>query len=395
MRSTDPSLRVATWEKTDGFRRAGARMRRTFSASGCRFRPVTGARLVARTVRGIESILAEEIQAGGLGTVEHRRHREVWFRHAEHAGSGPRVLDLRCADDVFVVAALVHGVDRTKAALRVLTAAAEAVPVRDLQALREALGGSRQPTSVDVSASFLGRRNFNRYDVEDTVGRPLAARAGLPYHSRRTGTAPPTGGMSWRVTVEGDTALLGLRIGPAPLHRRGYRRVTRAGSVHPPLAAAMVRLARPFTGARLLDPCCGVGTIAIEAAAACRALSIVGSDHDSAAVEAAKANGAGMPITWVTADAGSLPLARRSVDLVVTNPPWDRQVSPAGLLAHHPHTFWHELRRVLQPRGRAVVLLSDADHRLMDADEAGLTTLDRRRVSLFGTHPEIVVLKPT
>jgi 23S rRNA G2445 N2-methylase RlmL len=146
---------------------------------------------------------------------------------------------------------------------------------------------------------------------------------------------------------------------------------------------------------RLLDPCCGAGTIPIEAAAAGRELSIVGSDRDRVAIRAAGANGEGTSISWVTADAGLLPLARGSVDLVVTNPPWDRQVPAAGLLARRPHRFWHELRRVLQPDGRAVVLLTDADDRLPDAEKAGLTTHDRRQVSLFGARPEIAVLKPS
>jgi tRNA (guanine6-N2)-methyltransferase len=101
----------------------------------------------------------------------------VWFRHT---GSGPRVLDLRCADDVFLIGASVPGVDRTKASLQVLTAAAKAVPVRDLQALRGDLGGSRQPMSAG-------------------------------------GIAPPPSAMSWRLTVNGDRALLSLRIGPDPL----------------------------------------------------------------------------------------------------------------------------------------------------------------------------------
>lgn len=352
---------------------------------------MVSARLVARTVRGVESVLAEEIEARGLGTVERQGHREVWFRHSGH---GLGVLDLRCADDVFLVGASVGGIDRTKAGLRVLTAAAEAVAVPDLQALREEFGGPGQPMSVDVSASFLGRRNYNRYDLEDAVGESVAAGAGLSYYSRRTGVAPPPGGMSWRLTVDGDRALLGLRIGPGPLHRRSYRQVTRPGSVHPPLAAALVRLARPYDGARLLDPCCGVGTIPIEAAATGHRLSIAGSDRDTDAITAAMANGEGTSISWMTADAGSLPLASGSVDLVVTNPPWDRQVPVAGLLAHHPHRLWHELRRVLRPDGRAVVLLTAADDRLLDAKKAGLTTQDRRPVSLFGAHPEIVVLSP-
>jgi tRNA (guanine6-N2)-methyltransferase len=391
MRSAVLSLRVATWEKIGDLTDAGAWLRRVLSASGRCFRLVTGARLVARTVRGIESVLAREIEADGLGTVEQLGHREVWFRHDD---SDQRVLDLRCADDVFLVGASVPGIDRSKASLKVLSAAAGAVPVQDLQALREALGGARQPLSVDVSASFLGRRNFNRYDLEDAVGEPLAARAGLEYYSRRGGIAPPPGAMSWRLTVEGSKALLGPRIGRGPLHRRSYRQITRPGSIHPPLAAALVRLAQPSYGERLLDPCCGAGTIPIEAAALGGGLSIVGSDHDSVAVRAAKANGEGTAINWMTADAGLLPLASGSVDLLITNPPWGRQVAAAGVLVRHPYRFWAELGRVLRPGGRAVVLLTDADARLVEAERMGLRTSDRRQVSLFGARPEIAILKP-
>jgi tRNA (guanine6-N2)-methyltransferase len=391
MRSAVLSLRVATWEKIGDLSDAGAWLRRVLSASGCCLRPVTGVRLVARTVRGIESVLAEEIEASGLGVVEHQGHREVRF---QHSSSGQRLLDLRCADDVFLVGASVPGIGRTKADLQILAAAAEALPAHELQALREALGGPDQPTSVDVSASFLGRRNFNRYDLEDAVGEVLAGRMCLRYYGRREGRIPPPGGMSWRLTVDGDRAFLGLRLGSSPLHRRIYRQVTRPGSVHPPLAAAMVRLARPSDGVRLLDPCCGVGTIPLEAAAVGGGLTIVGSDQDWRAIRAAVANGAGASVRWMTADAGLLPLARCSVDLVVTNPPWDRQVPTAGLLAGHPDRFWQELRRVLRPDGRAVVLLTDGDDRLMDAEKAGLTAIDRRQVSLFGAHPEIVILRP-
>lgn len=43
---------------------------------------------------------------------------------------------------------------------------------------------------MDVAASFLGKRNDNRYDIEDAVGTEVARAAGLPYHSRRGGARP-------------------------------------------------------------------------------------------------------------------------------------------------------------------------------------------------------------
>lgn len=355
---------------------------------------MTAARLVARTVRGIEDVVADEVRRRGLGRIEHIGHREVWFRCADPS---PAVLGLRTADDVFLVAAVVDGVGRTKADLRVLAEAAAAVPTSLLLHLRERCGGAVTATGVDVSASFLGRRNYTRYDVEDAVGVPLAAALALPYRTRRGGAVPPAGGLSWRVTVADDRALVALRVAERPLHRRDYRVRSRPGGLHPPLAAAMVDLAGPSPGATLLDPCCGTGTIPIEAALAHHGLSIVAGDREAAAVASAVANArvdrqTSSRITWTTADAGHLPVAAGTVDVVVTNPPWARQVPPTGALARTPHRFWRELRRVLAPGGRGLVLLPDDGDWPAAAARAGLAVVGRRSVSLSGTHAELVAL---
>ncbi|XVV02557.1 TRM11 family SAM-dependent methyltransferase [Actinosynnema sp. CA-248983] len=272
-------------------------------------------RLVARTVRGVESVAAQEI--AGVGVVESLGHREVWFS----AVPGPAVLRLRCVDDVFLVAAVVSGIGRSRADLRLLTAAMASVDVRGVVGLSGEFGVRRVWSTVDVSGSFLGRRNFTRYDVEDAVGEPVAAALGVAYHGRRGGRVPPAGGLPWRVMVDGDRAVVGLRVAAKPLHRRGYRRVSRPGALHPPVAAAMVRLAG--SGQRVVDPFCGTGTIAIEAALL--GATVLGVDVEPAAVAAGVVNTPGWlagRVGWAVGDAGRLPVASGSVDLVVGNPPW-------------------------------------------------------------------------
>ncbi|NUT98912.1 MAG: methyltransferase domain-containing protein [Saccharothrix sp.] len=383
-------------------------------------------RLVARTVRGVESLAAREIS--GVGVVESVGHREVWFS----AVPGPAVLGLRCVDDVFLVAAVVPGIGRSRADLRRLSdldghgVDGHGVGVRAVVRLREAFGFTGSST-VDVSASFLGRRNFTRYDVEDAVGVPLAARLGMAYAGRRDGRVPPAGGLSWRVTVVDDRAVVGLRIADRPLHRRPYRRVSRPGALHPPVAAAMVRLAGP--GARLLDPFCGTGTIGIEAVdagtvgtgaggarttgtgaegtwttgieaegarttgigAAGAVPAVLGVDVDPGAIAAAVAN-TPVPgsVAWAVGDAGRLPVASGSVDVVVGNPPWGRQVAVAG--AGGVGRFWGEVRRVLVPGGRAVLLVPDADPWVRGTGRRGLTVVERRPIGLAGARPEVVTL---
>jgi tRNA (guanine6-N2)-methyltransferase len=235
-----------------------------------------------------------------------------------------------------------------------------------------------------VSASALGRRAFNRYDLEDAAGAVLARRLGLPYRSRRGGARPPDGGLSWRVTVVDDRATVALRIPARPLHRRSYKLASVPGTLHPPLAAAMLRLAG--SGEVLLDPCCGAGTIAIEAARAGTTARVLGSDADPAALAASVGNGRGSGVTWALADAGALPVADGAVDRVVVNPPWARQVRPRGRLAAGPEQLWREVRRVLAPAGRVVALLPEP------VVPTGLVVERLLPVSLFGAHPVVAVL---
>lgn len=93
--------------------------------------------------------------------------------------------------------------------------------------------------------------------------------------------------------------------------RRTRRHVEREGALRPSVAAAMVRLAgEPGT---LLDPCCGSGTILIEARAA--GWRAFGSDLDPGV---AKRNG--QPV--VRADARKLPFADDSYEAIVSNLPF-------------------------------------------------------------------------
>jgi tRNA (guanine6-N2)-methyltransferase len=62
---------------------------------------VTGTRLLARTIHGIEPVTADELHRRGLGQVERVRHREVWFTTRT---PGPELLTLRTADDLFLLA---------------------------------------------------------------------------------------------------------------------------------------------------------------------------------------------------------------------------------------------------------------------------------------------------
>ncbi|MFI0418304.1 TRM11 family SAM-dependent methyltransferase [Spongiactinospora sp. 9N601] len=387
---------------------------------------------------GLETAVAREVLGERLGTVTWIGHREVRF-----IGSAAGSTGLRTADDAFLLAATMPDIGRGRDALGALARLAGQVAGID------AAGHA----GVEVSASFLGRRNFSRYDAEDAAGAALAVRLGVPYHSRRDGTPPPPGYGAWRLTLDGTDATLMLRVAPRPLHRRAYKRHTVPGTLHPPVAAAMARLADIRPGDVVADPCCGAGTLLIEAARLQPDAVPRGYDLDPTALHAARANasaaGLGGPTSkhaprgytppptntpaaalseptfehpgaatlprghtpdptaprpydpaailsgpiFESADAAALPLPDGGVDRLLANPPWGGQVAPRGRLARAPSALWPEIRRLLRPDGRAVVLIPDTAE-LAAAIAHGLLPAHVQHVSLSGAHPHIAVLIP-
>lgn len=69
-----------------------------------------------------------------------------------------------------------------------------------------------------------------------------------------------------KVTLLKDRATITVDTSGAGLHKRGYRTADVAAPIKETLAAAMVQLSFWKAGRLLVDPCCGSGTILIEAA---------------------------------------------------------------------------------------------------------------------------------
>lgn len=164
-----------------------------------------------------------------------------------------------------------------------------------------------------------------------------------------------------RVTVTLDTT------GPS-LHKRGYRQSAVAAPIKETLAAAMIQLSFWKPGRILIDPCCGSGTIPIEAAmigrniapglsrrfaaeeweaipAALwkeerqqayeavdwdRPLEIHGYDIDKAAVRAAEENaaeaGVADDIVFERRDGAAIGSCGREGGIIITNPPYGERI---------------------------------------------------------------------
>ncbi|WP_448005236.1 methyltransferase domain-containing protein [Agromyces bauzanensis] len=343
--------------------------------------------ILIRTVHGLEEFTAIDLVRNGHRVLDASKRQLVVEPRDDSILTDPP----RTADDVFVLAASAPDPGRSRNGLSSLAAALHQA---DLSAILPVLGRRthprRQPV-FSVSASFTGARNFGRYDIEDAVGGVLARRLGAAYHSRRRGVAPPAEAIDWRVTADGTLLRVGLRPFDTPLHRRAWRRDTVAGSIHPPVAAAMAESARLRPGQRVLDPCCGAGTVLIEAAYLEPACAYLGSDHDADAVRLANRNADGHPdIAWRVGDAATLPETSGSVDRIISNPPWGARVPERHGLA----LLLAEWRRVLRDDGLLVVLLDEGQECALAANR-DWTVVSTTPLSVAGRHPRIIVARPS
>jgi tRNA (guanine6-N2)-methyltransferase len=310
--------------------------------------PTADATVIVRSVHGLEWVCAAEVSAltGTDDGVKLGRREVVLSLPAV----GAELLGLRTADDVFLAVGVVRDVGATKDTLAELGRACAKLDWESALARLRSVRPVPDHPRFDVVASLEGRRSYNRFAVEASVGSALAPVLCAEFLLReRAGRAGGEPDLTVRAFVRDDRATLALRLGGRPLHRRAYKTETGPATLHPPTAAALVAIAAPEAGT-LLDPFCGDGTIAIEAARARPGLHVIASDLDPQRIANTRRNArrAGVEIEVSLADAEGLMLLPGGIDAMVTNPPWSRAVNWAGQLAASHRAFWERLPSLLE-----------------------------------------------
>ncbi|MGB6454700.1 MAG: methyltransferase [Streptosporangiaceae bacterium] len=315
--------------------------------------------IIARSVHGLEWVCAwEACNGGAVPSGVRLSRRQVDF---EVGSSASWLLGLRAADDVFVRVGATD-IGPAKADLPALGQAAAALdwrrPLERIRAVRPV----PEHGSFDVVASIEGRRSYNRFAVERSIGLAVAPILGATFADRADGArAGAHSEFTVRVFVRDDQATIAVRLGVRPLHRRAYKVNTGPGTLHPPVAAALIAIGG-LAASTLADPFCGDGTIAIEAALARPQLRILASDADPLRVHNARENAgrAGVNIGVRLGDAGTLADRVTDVDAIITNPPWNQAVSASGQLRTSGHEFVDSLARALRPDG-VLCCIAEAD----------------------------------
>jgi SAM-dependent methyltransferase len=259
-------------------------------------------------------------------------------------GAPFRLENLRLAEDVFAAISSADGGPPARVAAALMT---QAGLERALSVRARYVGHLRPSMTFRVITRVLDESRFRRTELRSAVERAISA-------SRpRWRLADPADLEVWVTEHRRARFVAGLRLSDKRLRQHGGRRGSeRRGALRPVAAAAMVRLAGASPG-RLLDPCCGSGTIVSEALAA--GWGVLGSDIDAEAVTAARAN---VPGTLIQRDdVLHLPHPDGGFNAVVTNLPFGRQFRPDRDFAAWMRGALTEAARVTRPGGRVIVLV--------------------------------------
>ena len=163
-----------------------------------------------------------------------------------------------------------------------------------------------------------------------------------------------------------------IRAAAMPPSARRWRVCDMPGALNANIAAAMVSLAHGCTTERMLNVCCGSGTLMIERLGMGRAVAVTGVDISADALQCADANlraaGHRSSVTLLRGDCGALPLRTASVSAIVADLPYG--MLSGGNISALYHAALTESARVATPNASLVVITTRRRDLLAALDDA-------------------------
>lgn len=269
----------------------------------------------------------------------------------------------------------------------------------------------------NVSHRMINNSHFAALVAKDAICDQLRERTG-----RRPSINVKDPDVQLNLFVHDREGVISLDTSGAPLYKRGYRIQSVEAPIQESLAAALLRISQYNVNEQVIDPCCGSGTLLIEAAliatntppgflknqwgfmnlpqfsseewlkvkneADSRRTTmpkgkLTGIDINQAAHHAAKVNSraAGMHayIDWVQNDFREY-IPKTSPNFLITNPPHGKRLESADYLVPLYRSLGDFMKRQLSLPGKGFIFTSNLDL----AKEVGLAPKKRHVMSQSG-----------
>ena len=247
-------------------------------------------------------------------------------------------------------------------------------------AVRSVREGEHSFTSMDISRA-----------VGDEISKILESTGIKPY----VRLASPT--ILFRADLIENNFYLSLSLtGDQSRHIRGIRLFDHPAALKSSLAAVMLRMAGYQDKEKLIDPMCGSGTIAIEAALTSVEGDIYCNDKSKRHITSARRNAIAAGVAWrivfTVSDVIELLSKGNEYDVIISNPPYGIRLGDPWTVRRLYERFAKILPYVLSPKGRATIITTE--HRFLEriSPQVGLKIKERRIVRHGDLWVKILVL---
>jgi 23S rRNA G2445 N2-methylase RlmL len=171
-----------------------------------------------------------------------------------------------------------------------------------------------------------------------------------------------------------------------PLHRRQWRSQSYNAQLHPPIAAAMAKIAIATNNSTFIDPFCGSGTILIEAALQKNELNYIGFDTERSAIQIATENSrlANTRIAFYNANFYNS-FNDMEDYFIISNPPWGEKHL---IDSESEEIFIKKLIEIIsKSRGALLLIPKEINQKILDkgmkGEEKFQTRIRGKLVSIF------------
>ena len=299
-------------------------------------------KFIAYHVKGLGELVQTEILEKVEAKILGRSEKYIVF--ATRESSIPELLELRTPDDVHLLLLQKDFEERPENDQVI-----QRFPVERLdeaESLLNSLRDSGEDFSLTVSKYMNDR--IGKDGIEENLAEIISRETGRKFSENS--------GFDLRIHVEENRVLISCRLSKKPLYFRDYYQEGRKGSLKTSIAAALIEIAGPESGEKLVDNFCGAGTILCEAAA--RGLEISGGDIDREAVQVARKNLGEVDAESTSKvkrlNAASTDKPDNCFDITVSNFPWGKQVDINSVKLYSQ--AMEEYSRILKVEARLVVL---------------------------------------
>ena len=347
--------------------------------------------VLATVTPGLETVCAAEFMARvSSSTLRATGRGKVWFAVP---AIDEAITSVRTADNLFLHVGEVE-VRSTRRDLPDLANAVSSLPaLAPILGNRPAVRGS----GFVVNVSRRGQQTWSRFEAGAMIADAIATRfpdwpdlTGIVAGGHGAGGRGVRVAVELRVDVEDDRATVSWRLTPPWFRFRGHDRGFVRASLLPTVAHALVLISDPRPHDRFLDPFAGSGTIVTERASL-PASSVIGLEIDRHVAVVAQANFA-EGARLVGGDARAMPLDSGSIDVIVTNLPFGRQVldddAIPALYAAAAREFARVLTRDLH--SRVIALTTRAPELVRAMADAGFASTEVTTLGLNGQRPSVV-----